>query len=133
MRKKTRRAAKRPENRVPKHVTVTISPPTTKGRDAYCNVEPSEVCVRYGGTVTFKCAKGCGPLELFVPTPKRANHLFPRSGRLLTVPGTRRGRTFSVAVAKTEHPGVIEYPYAVYCKECNCFGKGSMPKMIVFP
>ena len=133
MRRQPKRATQKPDDRFPKHVTVTVSPPTTEARDRYCNVDPSEVCVRYGGTVTFRCAKGCGPLELFVPTPNRANDLFPRSGRLLTVPGTREGRTFTVVVAKPGHPRVIEYPYAVYCRECNCFGKGSMPRMIVSP
>jgi len=123
----------KPEDRYRKHVTVTVTPPTAEGRDRYCTVEPSEVCVRHGGKVTFRSAKGCGPLELFVPTPNRANDLFPHSGRLLTVPGTREGRTFTVVAAKTEHPRVTAYPYAVYCRECNCFGKGSMPKIIVFP
>ena len=132
MKRQPKVAAKTPDARCPKHVTVTVTPPTTEGRDCFCNVEPSVVCVRYGGKVTFRCAKGCGPLELFVPTPNRAHDLFPHSGRLLTVPGTREGRTFTVVVAKTEHPRVIEYPYAVYCRECNCFGKGSMPKIIVF-
>ena len=133
MRRQPKRAAKKPDARCPKHVTVTVTPPTAEGRDRYCTIEPSEVCVRHGGKVTFRSAKGCGPLELFVPTPNRANDLFPHSGRLLTVPGTREGRTFTVVAAKTEHPRVTAYPYAVYCRECNCFGKGSMPKIIVFP
>jgi hypothetical protein len=131
MRKQPKRAAKKPEVHFLKHVTVTVSPPTTEGNDRYCNVQPSVVYVRYGGRVTFKCAKGCGPLELFVPTPNRANDLFPRSGRLLKVPGKREGGTFTV-VAKPRHAREIEYPYAVYCRGCNCFGKGSMPQIIVF-
>ncbi len=132
MRKQPKRAAKKPEVRPPKHVTVTVSPPTTKEKADYCNVQPSVVCVRYGGRVTFKCAKGCGPLEVFVPKPNRADDLFPRSGRLLKVHGKPRGATFTVVVAKTKNPPAIEYPYAVYCRECNCFGKGSIPKIIVF-
>jgi hypothetical protein len=133
MRKQLKRMAKKLDDRFPKHVTVTVSPPTTDGKDRYCKVEPSEVCVRNGGKVTFRSAKGCGPLEVFVPTPNRADELFPRSGRLLVVPGTRRGATFTVVVAKPRHARVIEYPYAVYCREYNCFGKGSMPRMIVSP
>ncbi len=116
-----------------KHVTVTVGPVVGEGKERYCRVEPSEVRVQWGGTVTFRCARGCGPLELFVPTPKRARDLFPRSGRLLGVPASSGRKTFGVAVARTKHPRVVEYPYAVYCRGCNCFGRGSTPRMITGP
>jgi hypothetical protein len=130
MTKETRRAARKPDDGFPKHVTVTVRPPTTEGRDRYCKVEPSEVCVRYGGTVTFRSTKGCGPLEVFVPTPKRAPKAFPRVATpLVTVPATKEGRKVEV----TRGAGIREYPYAIYCRGCNCFGRGSMPKMIIGP
>ena len=116
-----------------KHVTVTVGPVVGDGQDRYCRVEPSVARVQYGGTVTFRCVEGCGPLELFVPTPKRASDAFPRSGRLLAVPGKRRGKKFTVTVAKAKNSKEVEYPYAVYCRGCNCFGRGSMPKMIIGP
>ncbi len=126
-------AVKKSEQPFPKHATVTVSPPQAEGKEHACKVEPGVVRVRYGGTVTFRAVGGCGPLEVFVPTPSREHDLFPRSGRHLAVPGTRAGRKFTVLARKHKAPHVVEYPYAVYCRGCNCFGKGSLPKMLVGP
>ncbi len=124
---------KKPKEVFHEHVIVTVHPAVKKGGDRFCPVTPGVAHVRYGGTVTFRCEKGCGPLEVFVPTPNREPELFPHSGRVLAVPATRAGRTFKVVARKHDAPHPVEYPYAVYCRDCRCFGRGSMPRMIIGP
>ncbi len=126
-------AVKKSGQSFPKHATVTVCPPPAKGKGLACKVVPGIVRVRYGGTVTFKAVGGCGPLEVFVPTPSREHDPFPRSGHHLAVPGTRSGKRFTVLARKHEAPHVVEYPYAVYCRGCNRFGEGSLPKMLIGP
>jgi hypothetical protein len=120
----------KPEDRYRKHVTVTVRPPRKDLGGRYCQVDPSVFRVRYGGTVTFRVEEGCGPLDLFVPTPKGAPRpLAELRAPLVVVPRTKEGRAFTVPRGS----GRREYPYAVYCRACNCFGKGSVPKMITGP
>jgi hypothetical protein len=130
MKRQQKSATKKPGGDLPRHVTVNVSPPKRGSRGRYCHVKPSVVHVPYGGTVTFKVKNGCGPLEVFVPTPAGAPKAFPRAaGPVVAVPLDERGRTFGVTTGK----GRREYPYAVYCRGCNCFGRGSVPKMIIGP
>jgi len=130
MERQQKPAAEKSDRDFPWDVTVTVSPPKDGTGERYCQVEPSVVRVHHGGTVTFKVESGCGPLEVFVPTPPGACKAFPWVlTRLFTVPAKEGGRKLRVSRGKVEQ----EYPYAVYCRECNCFGRGSIPQMIIGP
>jgi hypothetical protein len=113
-----------------RHVTVEVGPVVQGEKECYCRVHPSVVHVQHGGTVTFKAVLGCGPLQVFVPTPRRTPKPFPHVPKGLSdVPATRKGKKLRVTHVK----GRWEFPYAIYCRGCNCFGQGSMPRMIVGP
>lgn len=112
----------------PKHVTVTVSPPSGRDEERYCTVTPSVFRIRHGGTVRFESK--FGPLTLFIPTPRRAPKPFQwLRGPVASIPGGKKAKRLKV----THGWGVHEYPYALYCHEFNCFAKGSIPRMIVGP
>jgi hypothetical protein len=119
--------ARKPASVFRQHETVTVK----HSRERGCYVNKKKVYVRWGGTVTFKST--AGPLTVFVPTPSRASDLFPRSGELFTVPGTRDGKTLTVVVAKPKKRGPQAYWYTVYCHACQCFAKASFPEIIIGP
>jgi hypothetical protein len=110
------------------HVVVNVAPPAELECEPFCRLEPGIFRVRHGGTVRFRSS--CGRLTVFFPTPNRTPKPFSGlRGPLAAVPGTRAGRALKVAAGS----GVMEYPFAVYCHDCNCFGKGSLPRMLVGP
>ncbi|HUK14473.1 MAG TPA: hypothetical protein VLW17_14330 [Thermoanaerobaculaceae bacterium] len=117
-----------------KRVTITVTPDPDSS-EPYCNVDQSVVHLEYGGEVTFRTAKGCGPLTVFFPTPPWAPAVFPglKGRHESRVPGTRAGKTFKLLGPKHATKGPRHYPYAVYCQAHNCFAHGSMPRMIIGP
>ena len=117
----------------PKSVVVTVNPPREGGRERFCQVDQAIACVRYGGTVTFKAANGCGPLTVFIPRPSRAPKVFPGLRKPHTRVRAGKRRQLKVLPEKHQTTQPREYPYAVYCHKHNCFAKGSLPRMMVGP
>lgn len=117
-----KRAATKAKVVIPKAVTVIVE----KGEPDPI-VVPRAVSVRAGGTVTFRSR--VGRLTVFVPTPPRAKHLFPRTrGPVFGVPA--KGKKLTVSVGKGK--GSREYVYAVYCHKGKTFAKASFPKIIIY-
>ena len=93
-----------------------------------CIVEPKIAEVRAGGTVS--CTSKAGRLTIFIPTPTRANPLFPRSrGAQVAIPS--KGKKLIVSKAKIKK--AVEYCYSVYCSKYRTFAEASFPRLIVWP
>jgi hypothetical protein len=133
MRKKSKSTVRRPAKGYEKRVVITISPGKSGDGGRWCKVDAGTVYVRYGGSVTFRGTKGCGPCTVFVPKPSRAPRVFPALRTVHSHVSERKSKTFRVLPKKHATTHVREYPYAVYCHKHNCFAKGSMPRMIIGP
>jgi len=133
MRKPLKGPARRSAEDYLKRVVVTVSPGKGGDGERWCKVDQGTVYVRYGGSVTFKAAEGCGPFTIFVPRPNRAPRVFPGLKKLHSRVSARKSKKLQVLPRKHATTHHREYPYAVYCHKHNCFARGSMPRMIIGP